>query len=73
LDDGDRPVAGLCFFPIGNLVAGDVMLAQKIALETDEKGVLAVAKSFSVPTDLRCLISPAPAERRPRAPETWAG
>jgi len=73
LDDGGRPVAGLCFLPMGNLVAGDVMLAQKIALETDEKGALAVAKSFSVPTDLRRLFSPAPAERRPRAPETWAG
>ena len=73
LDDGGRPVAGLCFLPMGNLVAGDVMLTQKLPLRRDEKGVLAVAKSFSVPTDLRCLISPAPAERRPRAPETWAG
>ena len=25
---------GRCFMPVGNLVAGDVMLAQKIALET---------------------------------------
>jgi hypothetical protein len=29
------------------LVPGDVMLAQKIALETDELGALMVAKQFS--------------------------
>jgi hypothetical protein len=29
------------------LVAGDVMLAQKIALETDEKTALAVARRFA--------------------------
>nr|WP_080663644.1 hypothetical protein [Bradyrhizobium elkanii] len=34
----------LCFAPEGHLVPGDVMLAQKIALETDELGTLAVAK-----------------------------
>jgi hypothetical protein len=39
--------AGLCFFPCEPLVAGDVMLAQKIALETDEWSALAVAKRFS--------------------------
>lgn len=33
----------ICFVPQGELVMGDVMLAQKIALETDEKGALAVA------------------------------
>ena len=32
--------------PLGYLVAGDVMLAQKIALETNEFGALAVANSF---------------------------
>ena len=31
-------LAGLCFVPNETLVAGDVMLAQKIALETDEWG-----------------------------------
>jgi hypothetical protein len=36
LDDNGRPVAGLCLVPEGALVAGDVMLAQKIALETNE-------------------------------------
>ena len=36
-----------CFVPDGNLVAGDVMLAQKIALETNERGALTVAnRSF---------------------------
>jgi hypothetical protein len=39
--------AGWCFVPNIYLVAGDVMLAQKIALETDELGALAVAKEFS--------------------------
>ena len=37
---------GLCFVPKGYLVAGDVMLAQKIALETDELAALAVARRF---------------------------
>jgi hypothetical protein len=36
-----------CFAPEGNLVAGDVMLARKIALETNERGALSVAhRSF---------------------------
>jgi hypothetical protein len=36
-----------CFVPEGDLAAGDVMLAQKIALETNERGALAVAhRSF---------------------------
>jgi hypothetical protein len=40
------PLVGRCFVPKDNLVAGDVMLAQKIALETNERGALLVAKSF---------------------------
>jgi hypothetical protein len=40
------PIAGWCFVPTGYLVAGDVMLAQKIALETNEFGALAVANTF---------------------------
>jgi hypothetical protein len=36
-----------CFVPDGDLVAGDVMLAQKVALETNERGALSVAhRSF---------------------------
>jgi hypothetical protein len=40
------PKAGWCFVPAGSLVAGDIMLAQKIALETNESGALAVANTF---------------------------
>jgi hypothetical protein len=46
LDDAGRPTVGLCFIPFGRLVAADVMLAQKIALETNEQGALAVANRF---------------------------
>jgi hypothetical protein len=49
LDDVGRPTMGWCFVPAGNLVPGDVMLAQKIALETDEGYALAVARQFLVP------------------------
>ncbi len=48
LDGAGRPRVGWCFAPKGYLVAGDVMLAQKIALETDERGALAVANKFLV-------------------------
>jgi hypothetical protein len=46
IDSGGNVEAGLCFVPSEPLVAGDVMLAQKIALETDEWNALAVAKKF---------------------------
>jgi hypothetical protein len=36
IGDDDLPSVGWCFRPEGQLVAGDVMLAQKIALETYE-------------------------------------
>jgi hypothetical protein len=48
LDDAGRPVVGWCFVPSGHLVAGDVMLAQKVALETNERAALAVANRFPV-------------------------
>ena len=48
LDDKGQPLTGWCFVPEGYLVAGDVMLAQKIALETDELGALKVANNFSL-------------------------
>nr|WP_312016158.1 hypothetical protein [Bradyrhizobium vignae] len=35
LDEYGRLCTGWCFVPLGGLVEGDVMLAQKIALETD--------------------------------------
>ena len=43
IGDDDLPSVGWCFMPVGSLVAGDVMLAQKIALETYEYSALAVA------------------------------
>jgi hypothetical protein len=42
---------GWCFVPKGSLVAGD--LAQKIALETNERAALAVANRFAVPVPRR--------------------
>src|SRR4051794_12273176 len=46
LDSAGRPRVGWCFIPKDRLVPGDVMLAQKIALETDESAALRVAKKF---------------------------
>jgi len=46
IDEIGRVRAGWCFIPKACLVAGDVMLAQKIALENDERGALAIAKNF---------------------------
>jgi hypothetical protein len=43
LDAKGGRVAVWCFVPAGRLPAGDIMLAQKIALETNERGALAVA------------------------------
>jgi len=43
LDKVGRPIMRYCFIPKGHLVPGDVMLAQKIALETNELAALAVA------------------------------
>ena len=48
IDEDGRSTVGWCFVPKGYLVAGDVMLAQKIALETNELGALAVANRFPV-------------------------
>ena len=47
IDLRGRMIEGLCFTPSEILVAGDVMLTQKIALETDECSVLAVARRFT--------------------------
>jgi len=43
IDDAGCHKIALCFAPLGGLVRGDVMLAQKIALEADEQNALAVA------------------------------
>jgi hypothetical protein len=46
LDSEGMKVCGWCFLPQGGLVEGDVMLAQKIALECDETNALKVANRF---------------------------
>jgi hypothetical protein len=47
LDKKGRTVCVLCFAPDGELVVGDVMLAQKLALELFEAETLKVANRFS--------------------------
>lgn len=46
LDEEGQPKIGWCFIPERTLAAGDIMLAQKIALETDEMRVLGLANKF---------------------------
>jgi hypothetical protein len=46
LDENNRPVCKWCFAPIGNLVRGDVLLAQKLALELFETEALVRANSY---------------------------
>ena len=41
-----RPIRGWCFVPQGGLATGDITLAQKIALETDEDETMKVALRF---------------------------
>jgi hypothetical protein len=48
LDPAGRTVTQWCFAPAGGLAAGDIMLAQKIALETMEREALALANSQPV-------------------------
>lgn len=43
LDGNGQLGPGWCFVPAGALAEGDVMLAQKIALETNEQGALDIA------------------------------
>ena len=47
IDERGRLQDGLCFMPIGALPIGDVMLAQKIALETCLDKARAVARRFT--------------------------
>jgi hypothetical protein len=47
IDERGHLQEGLCFLPIGALPIGDVMFAQKIALETCEGDVRAVARKFT--------------------------
>jgi hypothetical protein len=46
IDRRGRCTRRLCFLPEGQLVDGDVMLAQKVALESFESDALAVANKF---------------------------
>jgi hypothetical protein len=46
LNEFGLPLTGWCFMPRDGLPVGDVMLAQKIALENDEQSALVVAKTF---------------------------
>jgi len=46
VDENGCPTLGLCFLPMGDLPIGDVMLSQKIALESSESRALGVARSF---------------------------
>ena len=46
IDGRGRRLGRLCFFPEGTLVDGDVMLAQKVALEAFETETLAVANKY---------------------------
>ncbi len=48
LDSKGRTTAVFCFMPAGSLVAGDVMLAQKLALELFESDTLKIANKFSI-------------------------
>lgn len=55
LDAAGEHVVGLCFVPAGHLVPCDVMLAQKIAIETCEAEALRRANSFP-PLAMRPLV-----------------
>jgi hypothetical protein len=48
LDPAGHAVAQWCFAPEGGLAIGDVLLAQKIALETMEREALGLANSQTV-------------------------
>lgn len=52
IDDGNK-THGLCFLPVGGLVEGDCMLAQKNALELFEEEALKVANVIGGPVDMR--------------------
>jgi hypothetical protein len=52
IDEAGQSKVTWCFLPSGKLVAGDIVLAQKIALETNEHNALAVANRFAPRPDL---------------------
>jgi hypothetical protein len=83
VSDKGRPKLALCFVPLGELRIGDVMLAQKMALENSEGNVLAVARRFEPNgfmfrrarpvSQLRKSTRRGPFNGRPSpAPSSWA-
>jgi hypothetical protein len=80
LDSVGNRVCEWCFLPEGKLAAGDVMLAQKIALEAFESQALAVAnRSRTLPRDGSHDIPPLPRalaardQARPDRAPRWRG
>lgn len=59
IDDAGCHEVGLCFAPHGQVAKGDVMLAQKIALEADERTALAAANRIPVNQSSRRVSSQA--------------
>jgi hypothetical protein len=55
LDSTGKAVCAWCFVPEGDLVPGDVMLAQKIGLENNERAALAVAIRYTMIRN--CLVT----------------
>jgi hypothetical protein len=49
LNNAGEAVCRWCFVPVGYLAAGDVMLAQKVALETNEPDALSIANRLMGP------------------------
>ena len=66
IDEQGRLGTGWCFVPLGGLVEGDVMLAQKLALETNEESTLRIANSFPGPIRWRLPVSFLPGPRNSR-------
>jgi hypothetical protein len=64
LDSCGKTIVQWCFAPQGHLVVGDVLLAQKIALETMEREALAAANRQVYRATL-------PDEAAPRGAISW--
>ncbi|MCP3388878.1 hypothetical protein NLM27_08820 [Bradyrhizobium sp. CCGB12] len=72
IDEYGRLGSGWCFVPLGGLVEGDVMLAQKIALETGEERALSIANRFPGPIRWR-LLGSRPSEARSSRVRLYGG
>lgn len=58
LDADGREVSRWCMMPKGTGAAGDVLLAQKVALEKRETETLRIANKRELPTYFRCRLQP---------------